>query len=135
MLEALPNTFRYSVEIRNREFLESPYFELLRSRNVAHVFNAWTRMPTVSAQMRIPDVFTADFTVTRALLKMGQKYETAVQNFSPYESIREPNQEVREALRNLLIRAKQRSEPAFIFVNNRLEGFAPGTIEAVVDSL
>jgi hypothetical protein len=25
--------------------------------------------------------------------------------------------------------------PAFLFVNNRLEGYAPGTIEAVVTSL
>ncbi len=135
LLDVLPRTFRYSVEIRNREFLEPEYFQVLRESNVAHVFNAWTRMPTVSAQMGIPDAFTADFTVTRALLKMGQKYETAVQNYSPYEAIREPNPEVRDAMRHLLIRAKQQSEPAFIFVNNRLEGFAPGTIEAVVDSL
>jgi hypothetical protein len=33
------------------------------------------------------------------------------------------------------VRSKQRSEPAYIFVNNRLEGNAPGTIEAVIDSL
>jgi hypothetical protein len=85
--------------------------------------------------MRIRDVFTADFTVARALLKMGRDYETAVKTFAPYQSVREPNHEVREALRNLLIRSKQRSEPAYIFVNNRLEGNAPGTIEAVVDSL
>jgi hypothetical protein len=47
--------------------------------------------------------------------------------------VREPNHEVREALRNLLIRAKQRAEPTYIFVNNRLEGNAPGTIEAIID--
>jgi uncharacterized protein YecE (DUF72 family) len=135
LLDTLPPTFRYSVEIRNREYLEPGYFQVLRDHNVAHVFNAWTRMPTVSAQMQIPDVFTADFTVTRALLKMGQKYETAVQNFSPYEAIKEPNEEVRDAMRRLLRRAKERHEPTYIFVNNRLEGFAPGTIEAVVDSL
>jgi hypothetical protein len=92
-------------------------------------------MPTISHQMRIRDVFTADFTIARALLKMGRKYETAVKTFSPYQSILEPNHEVREALRNLLLRAKQRAEPAYIFVNNRLEGNAPGTIEAVVDSI
>jgi uncharacterized protein YecE (DUF72 family) len=135
VLTSLPDMFRYAVEIRNSEFLEPAYFELLRERNVAHVFNAWTRMPTISHQMRIRDVFTADFTIARALLKMGRKYETAVRQFSPYESIQEPNHEVREALRNLLLRAKQRVEPAYIFVNNRLEGNAPGTIEAVVDSI
>jgi uncharacterized protein YecE (DUF72 family) len=132
---SLPETFRYAVEIRNSEFLEPGYFELLRERNIAHVFNSWTRMPTISHQMRIRDVFTADFTVARALLRMGRKYETAVKNFAPSQTVQEPNHEVREALRNLLVRSKQRSEPAYIFVNNRLEGNAPGTIEAVVDSL
>jgi hypothetical protein len=66
---------------------------------------------------------------------MGRKYEKAVEKFAPYQTVQEPNHEVREALRNLLVRSKQRSEPAYIFVNNRLEGNAPGTIEAVIDSL
>ena len=92
-------------------------------------------MPPIASQMNLRGVFTADFTIARALLKPGLPYETAVRQFSPYRAILEPNYEVREALRNLLIRAKQRSEPSFIFVNNRLEGNAPGTIEAVVDSL
>jgi hypothetical protein len=37
------------------------------------------------------------------------------------------------ALRNLLVRANRRAEPTFIFVNNRLEGFAAGMIAAVID--
>jgi hypothetical protein len=31
--------------------------------------------------------------------------------------------------------ARKRKTPAFLFVNNLLEGNAPGTIEAVVDAL
>lgn len=135
LLRTLPPHFRYAVEVRNPDFLESQYFEMLRDQNIAHVFNAWTRMPSISHQMRVQGAFTANFVVARALLRMGKKYERAVQQFSPYRSIQEPNYAVREALRNLLIRAKQRSEPAYIFVNNRLEGNAPGTIEAVIDDL
>jgi hypothetical protein len=52
--------------------------------------------------------------------------------FSPSRAVQEPNEEVRNALRNLLIRSKQRAEETYIFVNNRLEGNAPQTIEAVV---
>jgi uncharacterized protein YecE (DUF72 family) len=133
-MRVLPPHFRYAVEIRNAEFLEAQYFELLQEQNIAHVFNAWTRMPTISKQILIPGAFTADFTVVRALLKFGRKYEDAVREFSPYRAIQEPNQEVRDALRNLLLRAKNRSEPTFMFVNNRLEGNAPGTIEAVIEA-
>jgi uncharacterized protein YecE (DUF72 family) len=135
VLKTLPDSFRYGVEVRNENFLEPLYFELLREHNIAHVLSSWTRMPPISRQMKISNAFTADFTVARALLRFGRKYERAVKLFSPYQTIQEPNPEVREALRNLLIRAKQRAEPTYIFVNNRLEGNAPATIEAVIDSL
>ena len=44
-LARLPRDFRYSVEVRNPEYLVPEYFDCLRSHNIAHVFNAWTRMP------------------------------------------------------------------------------------------
>ena len=131
-LAALPPQFRYGVEVRNQEFLVSEYFQCLHSHGVAHIFNAWTRMPEISEQMRLPEIFTADFTVTRALLRRGRPYEEAVAKFSPYQRVLEPNPEVRQALRNLISRARERSQPSYIFVNNRLEGNAPGTIEAIV---
>jgi hypothetical protein len=47
--------------------------------------------------------------------------------------VQEPNPETRDALRLLIAQARQRHEPSYIFVNNRLEGNAPETIEAVTD--
>jgi uncharacterized protein YecE (DUF72 family) len=132
-LRVLPPAFRYGVEIRNQEFLTNEYFECLRRHRVAHVFNAWTRMPDLSEQMQLPAVYTADFTVARALLRKGRPYEAAVAKFSPYQQVQDPNPEARQALRNLISRARERNEPSYIFVNNRLEGSAPQTIEAIVD--
>jgi len=132
-LADLPLTFRYAVEIRNQDFLREEYFACLRGHGVAHVFNAWTRMPDMSDQMGLPDVYTADFTVARALLRRGRPYEEAVERFSPYMELRDPNPETRQALRNLISRARERNEPSYIFVNNRLEGNAPRTIEAIVE--
>lgn len=131
-LAALPDSFRYAIEIRNQEFLTREYFQCLRGHRVAHVFNAWTRMPEITEQMHLPEVFTADFTVSRALLRKGRPYEAAVEKFSPYKQIQDPNPDVRQALRTLISRARERSEPSYIFVNNRLEGNAPQTIEAIV---
>ena len=131
-LALLPRDFRYAVEVRNQEFLCAEYFACLRKHGVAHVFNAWTRMPEISEQMQFPEVYTADFTVARALLRKGRPYESAVAKFSPYKQVTEPNHEVRQALRNLISRARHRHEPSYIFVNNRLEGNAPGTIEEIV---
>lgn len=131
-LAALPRHFRYAVEIRNEDFLEPHYFRCLRSHGVAHVFNAWARMPELRDQLAIPESITADFIVSRALLRRGRPYEQAVQLFSPYTRIQDPNPEVRAALRELIERARETRRAAYIYVNNRLEGNAPATILAVV---
>lgn len=134
-LAALPEGPRYSVEIRNHEYLCPEYFSVLRSNGVAHAFNAWTRMPDLATQTAIEDAYTAGFTATRALLRQGRAYADAVKSFEPYCEIQDPLPETRAALRALIQKSLGERRPAYIFVNNRLEGNAPGTIEAVVDSL
>jgi uncharacterized protein YecE (DUF72 family) len=133
-LTALPSgEFRYAVEVRNQEFLRSEYFDMLRTHNVAHVFNGWSRMPPIDEQIQIPEAFTTDFIVARALLRVGRAYEQAVEKFSPYDRVQEESPRTRAALRELIERAKTRRIPAYLFVNNRLEGNAPVTIQAVVE--
>jgi uncharacterized protein YecE (DUF72 family) len=134
-LGALPRGFRYAVEIRNPEYLEPGYFACLAGHGVAHVLSAWTRMPELGSQLDRPGVETADFFVVRALLARGRSYEQAVEAFEPYEKTREPNQAAREAMRRVAERAIETKRPAFVFVNNRLEGNAPSTIEAVADEI
>jgi uncharacterized protein YecE (DUF72 family) len=134
-LGALPGGFHYGVEIRNREYLGPDYFGMLARHHTAHVFNAWTRMPEIGVQAGMAGAFTGDCIAARALLRCGQTYENAVKTFEPYRLVREPNPATREALRKLAEAAKASKTPAFLFVNNRLEGNAPSTIEAVALSL
>jgi uncharacterized protein YecE (DUF72 family) len=102
---------------------------------VAHVFNAWTRMPALADQAEMAGAFTVDFTVVRALLRAGRPYEQGVALFRPYETVREPDRPTRDALRQIAERSRQDGKPAYLFVNNRLEGHAPSTIEAVAEAL
>ncbi|MGA2590451.1 MAG: DUF72 domain-containing protein [Bryobacteraceae bacterium] len=132
-LAALPPQFRYAVEVRNPEFLQPDYFGCLRARGVAHVYNAWSRMPELRQQMALPQSATADFLVCRALLRHGRPYEEAVAMFSPYSEVRDPNPGARDSLRLLIQRAREERHMAFLFVNNRLEGNAPLTIMAVTE--
>ena len=108
---------------------------MLASHNVAHVFNAWTRMPSLDDQARLADAYTAAFSVVRALLTRGRSYEQAVKALKPYQLIQELNERAREGMVEIIAQARKRKSPAFLFVNSRLEGNAPGTIEAVVDRL
>lgn len=132
-LEVLPRNFRYAVEIRNAEFLTAEYFACLAKFNVAHVYNAWTRMPGVSTQIELPGSRTADFLVCRALLKQGRPYEEAVKKFAPYAAVQEVNEEARKGLRELIHIAQEERKVTFLFVNNRLEGNSPGTIVSITD--
>lgn len=134
-LASLPEGFRYAVEIRNPEYLGQEYFATLAARQTAHLFNAWTRMPELGTQIQLPGAVTTDFVVARALLAHGRGYEQAVQRFEPYRAVQEPNPAAREALRMLADGSRQQKRPAFLLVNNRLEGNAPGTIAAVAAAL
>jgi uncharacterized protein YecE (DUF72 family) len=129
----LPPEFRYAVEIRNASFLTPAYLACLHAHNVAHVFNAWTRMPELPAQLAVPNSITADFLVCRALLRRGRPYEEAVEAFQPYSEVRDPNIFARQGLREIVQIAKREKRTAFVFVNNRLEGNSPGTIVAITD--
>lgn len=131
-LHNIGKNFRMAVEIRNAELLIPAYFDRLRQHGVAHVYSAWARMPDLPVQLALPGSKTADFTVCRALLKRGRTYEEAVSKFEPYSELREPYMPAREGLRELVHIDSSAPLPRMIFVNNRLEGNAPTTIEAII---
>jgi uncharacterized protein YecE (DUF72 family) len=132
-LDQLPPGWNYAVEIRNPEFLTEDYLSVLDAYQVAHVINQWTRMPDVDEQLARTGIFPGNFIPARFLLAKGRTYEEAVAKFSPYREIREVNQAVRKALRQLIWDIPVREgKPVFCYVNNRLEGNALNTIWAVV---
>jgi uncharacterized protein YecE (DUF72 family) len=136
-LSGLPPDWPYSVELRNRNWLEPEYFECLSRHHVAHVFNSWEAMPPVSDQMQLTGSRTRrDLVAARFLLKPGRKYEEAVRTFEPYDAIKEENPQARSAGKALIAEGKAAgpSRRTFLFVNNRLEGNALETIAAMLQS-
>lgn len=132
--DRLPAGWPYAIEVRNPEFLAPDYFACLRAHGISHVYNAWTRMPELADQIAIRESrSTAPLLVARALLRRGRPYEEAVRDFSPYSEVREVNEPVRRGLRELVEIARVEGRPAFIFVNNRLEGNSPGTIVSITE--
>ena len=94
-------------------------------------------MPAVSDEMAIASSRTnPDLVASRFLLKPGRKYEHAVKAFEPYDSIKEEYPEARAAGRALIAEGKVAGPKrrTFVFVNNRLEGNAISTIEAMLES-
>jgi uncharacterized protein YecE (DUF72 family) len=133
-LGQLPKGWPYGVEIRNRNWLRSEYFKCLARHQVAHVFNSWEVMPTVGEQLAMPGSQSNPALVAaRFLLKPGRRYEDAVKTFQPYDRTKEVNDEARKAGAALIADGvKATGRKTFIYVNNRLEGNALSTIEAMV---
>jgi uncharacterized protein YecE (DUF72 family) len=134
-LGGLPRDWRYAVEIRNATFLHPVYFECLARHGVAHAYNAWTAMPPVGQQLDLPGSRTAAFAVARFLLREGRDYAAAVQRFSPYRELGEVNAEARAAGARLITagRPAGTESSTFVYVNNRLEGNALLTLQAMIE--
>lgn len=149
-LAGLPAGWNYAVEVRNGSLLQPEYFDTLARHGVAHVFTSWQRMPPLAEQLELARASGAGaaFGCARLLLKPGRGYQEAVASFSPYANLREPRPEVRAAaadwIRELLrspgtttgtttgTDPGERPRRAWIYVNNRLEGHAPGTLAALI---
>lgn len=134
-LSRLPRGYQYAIELRNSEFLTGEYLKMLASQGVGHVLNNWTRMPPIINQIQIAGILSAPFVVARALLKPGRRYEDAVKEFQPYDSIKEENPELRLGLVEAVRKCMEEGKTLYAYVNNRAEGNSPKTIEAILDML
>ena len=62
-------------------------------------------------------------------------YEDAVKAFEPYRLVQERNAGARDGMAEIARKSIERNKRSYTFVNNRLEGHAPTTIEAVVERI
>ena len=134
-LGKLPKGWPYGVEIRNKHFLHADYFAALRRHQVAHVFNSWADMPPVKEQLELDGSRTnSALCAARFLLKPGRKYEESVKLFEPYDQIKDSDPDARAAGAALIKEGVQTGPKrrTFVYVNNRLEGNALGTIAAML---
>lgn len=131
----LPKDFRYAVEIRNAALLAPDYCKVLENHGVAHVYNHWSWMPPLAEQHRRMERFTAPFTVLRLLTPLKMSYETAKQRAAPYNKIVGEQPEMRKDTVNLVKQAVTEGRNAYVLVNNRSEGNAPLTIQALTTAL
>lgn len=132
----LPTGPSYAVEIRTQALLGPGYRDLLKAHGVAHVYNHWSAMPPLSRQHEaLGHAFTADFVVVRLLTPLGLSHADAVRRYAPYNRLVQPLPQMRADTVALIRQAHSESKPIYVLVNNRVEGNAPLTIQALADAL
>ena len=135
-LGKLPSGPSYATEVRNPALLGQRYRDILRSHGVAHLYNHWTAMPPLFDQHRALDnTFTAPFVVVRLLTPLGLSYEKAVDRYKPYDRIVQVQPRMRQDTIALVRQAVTDGKSTYVLVNNRAEGCAPQTIQAIVADL
>ena len=131
----LPKDFQYAVEIRNAGLLGPDYRKILETHGVGHVYNHWSYMPPLVEQHKLMEPFTAPFTVLRLLTPLQISYEAAKKRAEPYTKIIGELPEMRQETVALVKKAVEQGRRAYVLVNNRSEGNAPLTIQALTDKL
>jgi uncharacterized protein YecE (DUF72 family) len=131
----LPKDFNYAVEIRNAGMLGPLYRDMLADHGVAHVYNHWSYMPSLAEQQQRMGPWTAPFTVLRLLTPLNMSYEAAKKRAEPYDKIVGELPDMRKDALVLIKDAVAQNRRAYVLVNNRLEGNAPLTVQALTDQL
>ena len=135
-LGALPKDWRFGVEVRNSNLLHPEFFAMLAGHGVAHVFNQWQGGTALEFQLAQPGCWTASHSAARLLIRPGNDYEESKRRLSPFDRLREPFPEAREAAAEMIRTAlKSNSGPQFLFFGNKLEGSSVLSARAVVEEL
>ncbi len=135
-LARLPKEWEYAIEVRHERLVTREYRSILSTHGVAHVYNHWTHMPGLWEQHGLMDeTLTAPFVVLRLLTPRGVRYEDAVRRYKPYRDIVQSLPEMRENTVKLIKQAVREHRRAYVLVNNRSEGSAPRTIQAIFDMI
>jgi hypothetical protein len=90
-------------------------------------------MPAAQADLLPPE--TMPFVMVRLLLRPEATYGEQREAFAPFDRIAAPFEQMREEVAGIVARAVARAIPAYVLVNNKAEGSAPLTIEALADRL
>lgn len=135
-LSKLPTGLQYAVEVRNPAILGARYHDVLNAHGVAHVYNHWTAMPALAAQhAALGHRFSAPFALMRLLTPLGTAHADAVKRYAPYSKLVQPQPRMRTDVLALIRQALAEQTAVYVLANNRAEGNAPSTIQAIADGL
>jgi uncharacterized protein YecE (DUF72 family) len=124
-LRKLPQGYRFAVEIRNKQWLNAEFFDLLRAHKVAYALIEQAWMPLVNEIFEKFDPVTADFAYVRLLGdRKGIEQKTKVWG----KVIVDRSGELMNWV-NVCQRTVRRGISTYVYVNNHYAGFAPATVE------
>lgn len=134
-LEAAPSDFPFAVELRDRNLLTPEYARTIQRRGAAHVFNYWSRMPSLAEQTRVEGLLHGSLLIVRLLLPPGKRYADLKEAYAPFDRLVAPQPKMRQDVVRLVRSALDRDMECYVLVNNKAEGSSPLTVRALAEQL
>jgi uncharacterized protein YecE (DUF72 family) len=134
-LTALPVGPCYAVELRDHKLLTPAYAAALRDAGALHCVSVHPRMPDVRTQARQVGALDGAGLVVRWMLTPRMSYELARKYYHPFDTLVDPDPIARGGIAWLVREMSARGRPSLVIVNNKAEGCAPRSIEALARAI
>ncbi|RNE90543.1 DUF72 domain-containing protein [Marichromatium sp. AB31] len=130
-LHRLPQGPCYAVEVRDRGLLTRDLAEALRHGGARPAHALHPRLPDLAAQQQCFADLPPGPVVIRWMLHAGFGYEAARRRYAPFDRLHDPDPASRAAIARLVRAALGAGESVYVIVNNKAEGCAPLSLEAL----
>ncbi len=130
-LAALEGPLSLACEIRTPAWLDPAYASALTDTGTTHCYTVHPSMPAPSIQATRMGTPPPGPFLARWNLAGGQQYEAARRRYWPFDRIVDPDPASRSELVDGIRAARARGERAYVTVNNKAEGSAPLSVEAL----
>jgi uncharacterized protein YecE (DUF72 family) len=134
-LSKVPRDFPFAVELRDPRLLTPGYVATLREHEASHVFNYWSKMPSLQEQLAVPGLLSGPVNVVRLLLPPGGRYDELKKAYAPFDRLVAPQPQMRSDVVALVRKALERGMESYVIVNNKAEGCSPLTVAALAERL
>jgi uncharacterized protein YecE (DUF72 family) len=128
-LDSLPKEFRFSVEIRNKNWISWDFLELLRERSVGFTLLAQAWMPRIDTLAKALDLVTGDFCYVRF---MGDRKELESKD-QTFDKLLEDKTDEMKVWANELKKIVAKGTKTYAFFSNYYAGYGPGSAKLFED--
>jgi uncharacterized protein YecE (DUF72 family) len=127
-----------AVEVRNPEWLTPQFAQVLREAGARYCLGLHPKMPPIEAQLPLlralwPGALVCRWNLHRRHGAYG--YETAKGLYEPFDRLVDPDPETRAVLARVIAGTVGAGQPAYVAINNKAEGSAPLSVQALAEAV